>query len=349
VRPKVEVPVKATSPHLWKAGGLERGGAQTVSEADGAPAYGGTPSDASVLRAIADLKSRHLEVSFYPFLLMDIPEGNTLPDPYGAGPSQPAYPWRGRITCHPAPGRPGTPDKTATADAQVSAFFGTAAVGDFSLSGGEVHYSGPPEWSYRRMILHYAHLCALAGGVDRFLIGSEMRGLTTLRSGPSSYPAVSALVALASEVKSILPGAKISYAADWSEYFGHHPQDGTGDVFFHLDPLWASPSVDVVAIDNYMSLSDWRDGESHLDRVAGALSVYDRDYLEANIAGGEGFDWFYATAADRSAQIRTSITDGSAGKPWVFRYKDLRAWWSNPHFNRPGGIESATPTAWVPQ
>jgi hypothetical protein len=33
----------------------------------------------------------------------------------------------------------------------------------------------------------------------------------------------------------------------------------------------------------------------------------------------------------------------------VFRFKDLRAWWQNPHFNRPGGVESGTPTAWVPQ
>ena len=69
----------------------------------------------------------------------------------------------------------------------------------------------------------------------------------------------------------------------------------------------------------------------------------------ANIAGGEGFDWFYASAADRTAQVRTPITDGAAGKPWVFRYKDLRAWWSNPHYDRPGGVESGTPTAWAPQ
>ena len=43
-------------------------------------------------------------------------------------------------------------------------------------------YSGPDEWSFRRFILHYAHLCKAAGGVDAFLIGSELRGLTTLRS-----------------------------------------------------------------------------------------------------------------------------------------------------------------------
>jgi hypothetical protein len=38
------------------------------------------------------------------------------------------------------------------------------------------------------MILHYAMLCAAAGGVDAFLIGSELRGLTTLRSAASAYP-----------------------------------------------------------------------------------------------------------------------------------------------------------------
>ncbi len=31
------------------------------------------------------------------------PAGNALPDPYGGGSGQPAYPWRGRITCDPAP------------------------------------------------------------------------------------------------------------------------------------------------------------------------------------------------------------------------------------------------------
>ena len=71
--------------------------------------------------------------------------------------------------------------------------------------------------------------------------------------------------------------------------------------------------------------------------------------MQANIAGGEGFDWFYASAADRSAQIRTAITDGVVGKPWVFHPKDIRAWWQSQHFNRPGRVESGLATAWVPQ
>ena len=199
------------------------------------------------------------------------------------------------------------------------------------------------------MILHYAHLCKLAGGVDAFLLGSELRALTQVRDGASSYPFVTALVQLAGDVKSVLgAGTKISYAADWSEYFGHQPSDGSGDVYFHLDPLWASNDIDMIAMDCYWPLSDWRDEDTHLDAGNDWLSTYDPDYLKSNMAGGEGYDWYYASQADRDAQTRTPITDG-AGKPWVFRYKDIANWWSQPHFDRPNGAEAASATAWVPQ
>ncbi len=67
------------------------------------------------------------------------------------------------------------------------------------------------------------------------------------------------------------------------------------------------------------------------------------------MAGGEGYDWYYADAAARQNQTRSAITDGAYGKPWVFRYKDLKSWWLNSHYDRPGGIEAGAPTAWVPQ
>jgi hypothetical protein len=243
----------------------------------------------------------------------------------------------------------GTVDQTATAGTQVSAFFGTANAAQFSISGTQVDWMGSgSEWGYRRMVLHYAHLCVAAGGVDAFLIGSELRGLTTIRSNATTYPTVAQLVTLAADVSVILgPGCKVSYAADWSEYFGHQPGDGTNDVFFHLDSLWSSSNIDFIGIDNYMPLSDWRDGFTHADALLWP-SIYDKDYLATNIAGGEGYDWFYASEVDRADQVRTPITDG-LGKPWVFRYKDLRNWWLNQHYNRPGGTESGSPTAWVPQ
>jgi GTA TIM-barrel-like domain/Putative phage tail protein len=348
IKPGVDNADKITKGSTWKVSGVARAAAHEVSVIDGTPAFGGTPSDAAVKRAIADLKARGLKVMFYPFVLMDVAQGNLLPDPYG-GPAQGAYPWRGRITANLAPGRPGTPDQTAAAGAEIASFVGTATPAQFAATTDSVTYSGPAQWSYRRMILHYATLCAAAGGVDAFLIGSELRGLTTLRAAPSTYPFVAALQTLAAEVKAILPTAKISYAADWSEYFGHQPQDGTGDVHFHLDPLWASAAVDFIGIDNYMPLSDWRDGRDHLDAAAGATSIHDLAYLATGIAGGEGHDWFYASQAARDAQNRTAISDGTYGKPWVFRYKDLKSWWQQPHYNRPAGVESTLASAWVPQ
>ena len=348
VKPGVEVSGKSTTPEDWIVGGIARSAAHLVSTVDGGPAYGGTPSDASIIRAIQDLRARGKKIVFYPFILMDVANGNTLPDPYG-GSNQSVYPWRGRITSSIAPGRPGTPDKTAIAALQLGSFVGAAQLGDFTASGTTVNYTGPAEWTFRRMMLHYAKLCALAGGVDAFLIGSELRGLTTLRSSPALYPFVSALQQLAAEVKSVLPTAKVSYAADWSEYFGHQPGDGSNDVFFHLDPFWASSNVDFVAIDNYMPLSDWRDGENHLDYLPANRSIYDRDYLQGQITAGEGFDYFYASAANRDTQTRTPITDGTYGKPWVYRYKDVKSWWLNSHVNRPGGTEAGGATAWVAQ
>ena len=348
IKPGVEFGAKVTQPLSWSVAGVARSAAYVVSRKDGKPAYGGTPSDQTVVSAIRDLKGRGFNVTFTPFILMDVAQGNTLPNPYG-GTGQAAYPWRGRITCSPAPGVSGSPDKTAAAAASIASFVGTAVPAHFSIVGDVVSYSGPVEWSYRRMVLHQAHLAKAAGGVEAFVIGTELRGLTQVRSSASAYPFVSALVALAADVKSVLGTAtKIVYAADWSEYFGHQPGDGTRDVYFHLDPLWASASIDAIGIDVYWPLSDWREGRSHLDYQAGYRSIYDLNYLKSNVQGGEGYDWYYASGAARDAQVRSPIND-SLGKPWLYRYKDIKSWWLNQHFNRPGGNESASPTAWVPQ
>ncbi|HTT97774.1 MAG TPA: glycoside hydrolase TIM-barrel-like domain-containing protein [Rhizomicrobium sp.] len=332
IKPGVEIAQKNTYPEAWSVDGIARGDAYVVSQVNGIPAYGGTPSDESVAAAIADLKARGLAVMLCPFLFMDIAAGNALTDPYTGASGQGAYPWRGRITCDPAPGVSGSPDKTSAAGDQVDAFFN----GD---------------WGYRRMVLHYAQLCADAGGVDAFLIGSELRGLTRVRSSATDYPSVAALKTLAADVRAILgPDTKIGYAADWSEYNNHQTGDAPGAVLFNLDPLWSDTNIDFVGIDNYMPLADWRDGTAGLDYDAanGPTSIHDLDYLTRNITGGEDFDWYYASPADRDTQTRTPITDG-LGKPWVWRAKDVKNWWSNAHYDRAGGSESGSPTAWTPQ
>ena len=348
IRPKVTENAGTGFSLLWSASGLFRTTAQVVSYHDGGAAYGGSPSDGSVIEAIREIKRRGLKVTLYPFVMMDVPAGNALPDPYGAA-AQAPYPWRGRITCDPGPGRPGSADKTADARAQVATFCGDAEPGDFLPLLEMMFFTGDPgDWGYRRFILHFAHIAAAAGGVDAFLVGSELRGLTTLRDASGAFPFVEALCGLAGDVRGILGAAtKITYGADWTEYFGHHAQDGSGDVFFHLDPLWSHPAIDAVGIDNYMSASDWRDSDADGDNPDGFASPYDRDGLRASIASGEGFDWYYPNDAARRARSRSAITDGAHGKPWVFRYKDIVGWWANHHYDRPGGVESGSATGWV--
>ncbi|ACB96300.1 baseplate megatron protein TIM-barrel domain-containing protein [Beijerinckia indica] len=230
--------------------------------------YGGTPSDPSIVRAIRDLKARGLRVVFYPFILMT-----------SAG-----FPWRGRITF--------AADRSEEATTAVTTFLGSATVDQFTPDTDNltVGYSGAPaDYSFRRMILHYASLCASAGGVDLFLIGSELRGLEQIR-GPHwstagtvdgngcavwDYPFVDGLMALASDVRAIFDSAGlmrdraglhnlITYSADWSVWMGVQHADSNGQ-WPHLDRLYDHDAIDLVAFDNYLPLSDWTSGTGGLD------------------------------------------------------------------------------------
>ena len=310
IRPGVERRSRNIRNANWQVGQDDRGRAYVVSQdEEGRPNFGGTPSDESLVQAIGSIKSRGLTVTLYPFILVDAP----------------GFPWRGRIS---------------GAAADVGSFFGTAQPSDYSLGAGENHYRATDN-GFRNFILSHANLARRAGGVDRFIIGSEMIGLTTIRDSQNNFPAVTELANLAADVRSLLgPQTGLTYAADWSEYFGFHPQDGSGDIFFHLDELWAHPAIDAIGIDAYFPLSDWREGE-HIDGQI-FVSIYDDNYLIKNVEGGEGYDWFYASQSDRDLQIRSPISE------WVYRYKDLRNWWSHEHRNRIDGVEQA-PTNWTPQ
>ena len=327
--PKVDNKDKQTLPSRWQVAGVDRAAAERVSLVDGAPAFGGTPSDASVTAAIRDLHRRGFEVMFYPFIIMDIAAGNRLTDPYAGGRGQPVYPWRGRITCTPAPGRPDSPDGRRAVRRQIARFVNGRRLGDpFCLRG---------------MMLHYAKLCAEAGGVEAFLLGSELRGLSRLYDEQGRYPFAEHLAAMAAAVRPMLPDSKISYAADWSEYGAQVTHDS--DVGFPLDRFWADNECDFVGIDNYLPLADWRDGPAHLD-AGKADAVTDIGYLKSNVRGGEYFDWYYGSEADRQAQTRRPITDGQ-GEPWLYRAKDIQGWWQNEHRPRRGGVRQAA-TGWVP-
>ncbi|MGH6836533.1 MAG: baseplate megatron protein TIM-barrel domain-containing protein [Methylocella sp.] len=256
--------------------------------------YGGTPSDQSIVECITDLRTRGLRVVFYPFILMDAP----------------GKPWRGRITF--------SPDVSSAASNAVTAFLGSAATSQFTRDSVNktVSYSGSStDFTYRRMILHYANLCVLAGGIDLFLIGSEFRGLETIRGplwtvsggGPPAswdYPFITGLVTLAADVRSVFDTAGftkdtanlhnlISYAADWSDWMGTahdnaNPATGVpnGAQWPHLDKLWSSANIDLVCFDNYLPLSDWTTGTGGIDVLNWASPGPNDSFFDYELVSG---------------------------------------------------------------
>ena len=345
LRPGVDNSDKRTHPLSFNVSGIDRKNAYQISRNQhGRANSGGTPSDNSVIEFIRDLKERNINILFYPFIMMDIPEDNKLLDPVSGDIGQPAFPWRGRIT--PVISAMRTQEVTD----EISRFFGEADISDFTVTESSVEYTGVEDWGYRRFILHYAHLCKIAGGVHAFSIGSEMKSLTQSYSAIGVYPAVEELRRLARDVRSILgEDVNIGYSADWSEYACHVPQGDSSSLFYNLDPLWSDDNIDFIGIDNYMPLADWRDNDTHIDLRNGYNSIYDMKYLQHNIEGGEGYDWYYSSIEDRREQNRTPIVDIAYGKDWVYRYKDMRSWWGNEHLNRIDGIEEDVSTPWLPQ
>ncbi|MGH6846768.1 MAG: baseplate megatron protein TIM-barrel domain-containing protein [Methylocella sp.] len=291
----------------WKCSSLTQasGGLIPISSNGTSFTYGGTPSDQSIVECIVDLKARGFRVVFYPFILMDAP----------------GKPWRGRITYF-------SPDVSTAATAAVKAFLGSAATSQFTRDtvNKTVSYSGSPtDFTYRRMILHYANLCIVAGGVDLFLVGSEFRGLETIR-GPAwtpagttdgsglaiwDYPFVAGLITLSDDVRSVFDTAGftkdtvnlhnlISYAADWSNWMGwQHPganpalpvADGQWP---HLDQLWAHSNIDLVCFDNYLPISDWTTGDGSL-LPSGQSNSLDIANWSAPAAVDSAFDYELVT------------------------------------------------------
>ncbi|WOJ88059.1 glycoside hydrolase TIM-barrel-like domain-containing protein [Methylocapsa polymorpha] len=359
---------------MWRCSSLTQAspGLVPISSSGRSFNYGGTPSDQSIVRCIQDLKARGLRVVFYPFILMDAT----------------GFPWRGRITY--------APDISADATSAVNAFLGSAAALQFTRDATNltVSYAGSlTDFTYRRMILHYANLCVIAGGVDLFLLGSELRGLEAIR-GPAwtktgatdsagnaiwDYPFVQGLIQLSDDVREIFDAASlnkdtgglhnlISYAADWSAWMGcQHP--GENGQWPHLDQLYAHSNVDLVCFDNYLPLSDWTTGTGGVDvlnwsdakpsswppstvamnglGLTGTPTIYSKDYLKANIEGGEKFNWFYRDSNNlgrgldpNGSDLMVSLPEGDRlaqnRQPYyanqqLLANKQLRWWWNNSH------------------
>ncbi|MCI5049608.1 MAG: glycoside hydrolase TIM-barrel-like domain-containing protein, partial [Rickettsiales bacterium] len=84
VQPGVEYAdgLAQTTPDTWAVGGYDRSTARQITYVDNSPRYGGTPSDASLLRYLSEIKSRGYNILLLPMMLMDVTD----------------KPWRGRIS-----------------------------------------------------------------------------------------------------------------------------------------------------------------------------------------------------------------------------------------------------------
>lgn len=78
----LEYPTILTSPVEWKVGNLTRDNAKLITHDNGVARYGGTTSDASLVRYLAYLKQQNYHIMFYPMIFMDVAN----------------KPWRGYLT-----------------------------------------------------------------------------------------------------------------------------------------------------------------------------------------------------------------------------------------------------------
>jgi hypothetical protein len=169
---------------------------------------------------------------------------------------------------------------------------------------------------YNEFILHYAKL--VMGKVDAFIIGSELRNITSIRNEGNKFVAVECLVNLAKEVKGILgEGVQITYAADWSEY--HHSEGG----WRGLDDLWASDYIDFIGIDAYFPLTE------------NAKKTLTSEEVINGWDSGECYDFYFHE--ENGKRVKKSLSPDYA-------LKNIKYWWENCHYNPDG-----TKTKWIPK
>ena len=203
--PAVDNAEKETRPLVWSVAGLARANAHVVSRATAARPTAARRRTKRHRRHPPISRRAASQVTLTPFMLMDIAAGNALPDPYATAPQARlslARPHHLRLRPPAAPARPTRRPRPRPRSQRSSA----PPRPPTSRSSGEtVVYCRP-----RRVVLppHGPALCQprqAAGGVDAFMIGSELRGLTQRAQRPSAYPRRSP-GALAADVKAILGG-----------------------------------------------------------------------------------------------------------------------------------------------
>lgn len=181
------------------------------------------------------------------------------------------------------------------------------------LTGDSVDVENFYNNQYKKFILHYANL--VKDYADCFIIGSELKGLTSIKDGENNFPFVDKLIDLASECRNILGNnIKISYAADWSEY--HHTEGG----WYNMDKLWGNNNIDFIGIDAYFPLTNSDD-----------INIK-KETIKKGWESSEFYDYYYDNNGIKQAlQPQYAI-------------KNIEWWWKNNHINPDG-----TTTNWIPK
>lgn len=230
------------------------------SYSNGEITYGGTPTDRSIVELCSYLKDQGYKIMLFPVIMVD---DETL-----------TKPWRGFIK---------PMSKKSTWENSINQFF-------------------KGEEGYNNFILHYAKLeyngVKLKEIIDSFVIGSELKELTSSKVNAYLYPAIINLKELAALAKEELGGrVKLTYSANWGEY--HSP---------YMDQLWCDNNIDFVGISAYFPLTD---------NLAQNQITFDE--IKNGWISGEGVDFY------RDGSTKIDFND----QAWA--WKNVKYWWNSFH------------------
>ncbi len=257
--PKVE---SNDTPAGWQVANYTRKTAEEMHYfSDGKITFGGTPTDRSIVELCGFLKNQGYKVMLSPILMVD-DEALTKP-------------WRGDIT---------PKGKKDARQKDIEKFF-----------------KGPE--GYNNFILHYANLeyngIKLKTIIDSFVIGSELKGLTSVKVNEYLYPAIYQLKELANLVKiAVGPEVKLTYSANWGDEY-HNA---------NLDPLWCDSNIDWVGINAYFPLTN----NSPQNQIT-------YEAIKSGWTSGEGVDYY---------------KDEEGNKPYTdqaWAWKNVEYWWGSAH------------------
>ena len=184
--------------------------------------------------------------------------------------------------------------------------------------------SGLNTWftSYSAFIRHYSQLFAASSvTLDKFMIGTELVTFTRYQDAAGAHIGVSKLVQLAADVRGDFgagDAVEVSYGANWDEYHSH-------DGVYSMDPLWTSPNIDSIGVDNYFPATDFQT----------ASTVTYNDVVEG-YEKGEGWDHYYSVYNDPTTKVDYDVAGGE------FAWKNVFGWWDRDHTGLSNGPELLT-------